>query len=168
MPSTDLARRLLRDGSKTHAEIATQTGFTVQQVAMIASDLPEDRDRDTAPTPRPAVRDLLAEGLASPNAGTKAAAERARKALSKLRELVERDAAEKARRARVTELRAELAKLAPRPAGGAGARARTRELANVRAWAKADGREVAARGVVPAPVIDAFNAAHPNAQVRRA
>lgn len=148
---------------------------------------PTSEKTETAGADDP-VEQLLAWAEAHPAAGIRNKAARVR---SDLAELTARRAADDAQREaeeRVARLKAELeqaqeqlraVKAGPRPAGAAPASAPTpiraglgsgrtpRDLAAIRAWARAAGYQVAGKGMVPKAVLAAYDAAQ-QAPARRA
>jgi hypothetical protein len=95
-------------------------------------------------------------------------AERIRSATSELRSMAKRQGEIAQRKAIVAALEKQLAKARAelhestgekrRPADGAPAR--KGETAQIRAWAQANGYEVALLGRIPAPIVEAYHAAH--------
>lgn len=127
---------------------------------------------DPAPAATPTTNDeLIAWGAAHASARVQALAARARAALSELAQLAARDEAVAKAEARVKRLKAQLANAEQdlRSAKGTGtpaaknhADAPREDLAAIRTWARANGYQVAPKGLVARSVIDAYHAANPS------
>lgn len=118
----------------------------------------------SAPAPAP-KRGPITVGLACPDPKVRRAAEKARDAVDRLRDLLAQWEDRAAARAEVerleTELAAAKARLTGRPAAPATDRAP--DNSEVRAWAEAAGVPCPARGRIPGTVRDAYDAAHTGA-----
>ncbi|MER6916089.1 histone-like nucleoid-structuring protein Lsr2 [Streptomyces sp. NPDC000594] len=131
---------------------------------------------DTMSTPETEpTEQLLAWADDHPAATIRARAARVRDGISALRERRASDETQRAAEERVAKARAELnqaqreLKAVRNRAGAAGAGAEAepvlvasgrRDRAAIRTWARANGHEVADRGVIPQRVVDAYDDAH--------
>lgn len=129
---------------------------------------------DVDERPTPTLAQLITLGLKSESKRTQAAARRAKDAIDKLgrylaeeKQRKERDAARAAETARardrIAELEAELTKEKAklRNAAGGGATTKRSTFAPlVREWAKTNGVDCPAKGIVPRRVLDAYHTAN--------
>ncbi|MFB7617801.1 histone-like nucleoid-structuring protein Lsr2 [Kitasatospora sp. NPDC056181] len=167
---TTIAVAMYKNG-ETVAAITKATGLTEHQIAaaVARSGVPFVADRHD-PVPA-AAAGLITWGMQHTSGRMRRLAEQARTALADLQQAQRREEAIQAAEKRVEAARADLANAerALRAAKGTpaarstAARPDATETALIRSWARENGHPVAAVGLIPRPVVDAYRAARPEA-----